>query len=173
MELLKDYDYPILYYPGKANVAANALSRKSVGSLAHIGRNEIDNKRATFTSAFWQELHKARRTRLDLSTNVHSQTDGQSKRTIHTLEDVLQMYIIDFGSQWDSHLPLIEFAYNNNYQESIKMTPYEALYRRKCRNPLCWEIGERPLTGPELMQITSEKASSKVHWIFLDSIESW
>ena len=66
---------------------------------------------------------------------------------------------MDFGGQWDLHLPLIEFAYNNSYHASIKMAPYEALYVRKCISPLCWEIGERQLTGPELVQITSEKVS--------------
>ena len=67
------------------------------------------------------------------------------------------MCVMDFGGQWDLHLPLIEFAYNNSYHTSIKMAPYEALYGRKCRSPLCWEIGERQLTRPELLQITSEK----------------
>ena len=67
------------------------------------------------------------------------------------------MCVMDFGDQWDLHLPLIEIAYNNSYHARIKMAPYEALYERKCRSPLCWEIGERQLTGPELVQITSEK----------------
>ena len=64
---------------------------------------------------------------------------------------------MDFGGQWDLHLPLIEFAYNNNYHASIEMAPYEALYGRKYISPLCWEVGERQLTGTELVQITSEK----------------
>ena len=64
---------------------------------------------------------------------------------------------MDFGGQWDLHLPLIEFAYNNSYHASIKMAPYEALYGRKCRSPLCWEVGERQLTGPELVHITLEE----------------
>ena len=67
------------------------------------------------------------------------------------------MCVLDFGGQWDAHLPLIEFAYNNNYHSSIEMALYEALYGRKCRSPLCWEVGARQLTGPELMQVTSEK----------------
>ena len=64
---------------------------------------------------------------------------------------------MDFGGQWDIHLPLIEFAYNNSYHASIEMAPYEALYGRKCRSPLCWDVSERQLTEPELVQITSEK----------------
>ena len=66
---------------------------------------------------------------------------------------------MDFGGQWDLHLPLIEFTYNNNYYASIEMAPYEALYGRKCRSPLCWEVGERQLTGPKLVQIKSKKVS--------------
>ena len=64
---------------------------------------------------------------------------------------------MDFGGQWDIHLPLIEFAYNNSYHASIEMAPYEALYGTKYISPLCWEVRERHLTGPELVQITSEK----------------
>ena len=79
------------------------------------------------------------------------------KGPFQTLEDMLRMCMMEFGGQWDLHLPLIEFAYNNSYHTSIEMAPYEALYGRKCRSPLCWEIGERQLTGPELVQITSEK----------------
>ena len=67
------------------------------------------------------------------------------------------MCVMDFGGQWDLHLPLIEFVYNSSYHASIEMAPYEALYGRKCRSPLCWEVGKRQLTGLELVQITSEK----------------
>ena len=88
-------------------------------------------------SVFWQELHKAIRTRLDFSTTFHPQSDGQSEMTIQTLEDMLRICVMDFGGQWDLHLPLIEFAYNNSYHASIEMTSYEALYGRKCRSPLC------------------------------------
>ena len=115
----------------------------------------VSDRGATFTKVFWQELHKALGTRLDFSTAFHPQTDGQSERTIQTL--VLRMCVIDFEGQWDIHFPLIEFAYNNSYHASIEMAPYEALYGRKCRSPLRWEVGERQLSGPELVQITSEK----------------
>ena len=101
------------------------------------------DREATFTSVFWQELHKALGTRLDFSTAFHPQTDGQSERTIQTLEYILRMCVMDFEGQWDIHLPLIEFAYNNSYHASIEMAPCEALYGRKCRSPLYWEVGER------------------------------
>ncbi|KAI3672437.1 hypothetical protein L6452_38525 [Arctium lappa] len=81
--------------------------------------------------------------------NVSPQTDGQSERTIQTLEDMLRACVIDFRGSWETHLPLIEFSYNNSYHASIRAAPFEALYGRKCRTPLCWnEVGEKQLAGP-------------------------
>ncbi|GKE26604.1 putative reverse transcriptase domain-containing protein [Tanacetum coccineum] len=74
--------------------------------------------------------------RLDMSTAYHPQTDGQSERTIKTLEDMLRACVIDFSGNWDVHLPLAEFSYNNSYHSSIRSAPFEALYGRKCRSPL-------------------------------------
>ncbi|GJR03824.1 putative reverse transcriptase domain-containing protein, partial [Tanacetum coccineum] len=89
---------------------------------------------------------------------VHPQTDGQSERTIQTLEDMLRACVIDFGNGWERHLPLIEFLYNNSYHASIKAAIFEALYGRKCRSPVCWaEVGDAQLTGPELIHKTTEK----------------
>ena len=75
--------------------------------------------------------------RLNFSTAFHSQPDGQSESTIQTLEVMLRICMMDFGDQWDIHLPLIDFAYNNSYYASIEMAPYEAQYRRKCISPMC------------------------------------
>ena len=92
-----------------------------------------------------------------MSIAYHPQTDGQSERTIQTLEDMLRVCAIDFKGNWDDHLPQIEFAYNNSYHASIGMPPYEALYGRRCRSPLCWdEVGEHKILGPELVQQTRE-----------------
>ncbi|GJU02024.1 putative reverse transcriptase domain, ribonuclease H-like domain, aspartic peptidase domain protein [Tanacetum coccineum] len=77
-------------------------------------------------------------TLLELEHCFHPQTDGQSERTIQTLEDMLRSCVIDFGNGWDRHLPLVEFSYNNSYHTSIKAVPFEALYSRKCRSPVCW-----------------------------------
>ncbi|GJR04640.1 putative reverse transcriptase domain-containing protein [Tanacetum coccineum] len=94
----------------------------------------------------------------NLSTAYHPQTDGQSERTIQTLEDMLRACVLDFGGSWDTHLPLIEFSYNNSYHTSIKCAPFEALYGRKCRSPVIWtEVGESQLIGPEIVQETTEK----------------
>uniref|UniRef100_A0A2N9FT08 Reverse transcriptase n=1 Tax=Fagus sylvatica TaxID=28930 RepID=A0A2N9FT08_FAGSY len=97
-------------------------------------------------------------TNLNFSTAFHPQTDGQSERTIQILEDMLRACAIDFRGSWEEHLPLVEFAYNNSYQASIQMAPYEALYGRKCRSPICWDdIGERKILGPEIVQHTVDK----------------
>ncbi|GKB48565.1 putative reverse transcriptase domain-containing protein [Tanacetum coccineum] len=89
---------------------------------------------------------------------ISDRDNGQSERTIQTLEDMLRACVMDFGKGWDRHLPLIEFSYNNNYHTSIKAAPFEALYGRKCRSPICWaEVGDAQLTGPEIVRETTEK----------------
>ncbi|GKA44609.1 putative reverse transcriptase domain-containing protein [Tanacetum coccineum] len=91
---------------------------------------------------------------------ISPQTDGQSERTIQTLEDMLRACVLDFGGSWDVHLPLVEFSYNNSYHSSVRCAPFEALYGRKCRSPIMWaEVGEGQLIGPELVQETTEKIS--------------
>ncbi|GJT54291.1 putative reverse transcriptase domain-containing protein [Tanacetum coccineum] len=114
-------------------------------------------KDSLFTSRFWKSLQEAMGTQLDMSPAYHPETDGQSERTIQTLEDMLRACVIDFGSSWDRHLPLVEFSYNNRYHASIKAAPFEALYGRKCRSPVCWsEVGDSQLTSPELVRETTE-----------------
>ncbi|GKC38240.1 putative reverse transcriptase domain-containing protein [Tanacetum coccineum] len=118
----------------------------------------ISDRDSYFTSRFWQSLPKALGTRLDLSTVYHPETDGQSERTIQTLEDMLRAYAIDFGGNWDTHLPLVEFSYNNSYHSSVKCAPFDALNGRKCRTPIAWaEVGESKLFGPEIVQETTDK----------------
>ncbi|GJZ87407.1 putative reverse transcriptase domain-containing protein [Tanacetum coccineum] len=111
----------------------------------------------------WQSLHEALGTQLNLSTAYHPQTDGQSERTIQTLEDMLRACVIDFRNGWDRHLPLVEFSYNNSYHTSIKAAPFEVLYEKifkirdrmqaardrqksyadKRRRPLEFEVGDK------------------------------
>ncbi|GKA01618.1 putative reverse transcriptase domain-containing protein [Tanacetum coccineum] len=118
----------------------------------------ISDRNGRFTSYFLWSLHKALSTQLDMSTAYHPQTDGQSKRIIQTLEDMLRACVLDFGKSLDKHLPLVEFLYNNSYHTSIKAAPSEALYGRKCRSPICWaEVGDSQLTGPEIIHETTEK----------------
>ncbi|GKB10413.1 putative reverse transcriptase domain-containing protein [Tanacetum coccineum] len=125
--------------------SAHFLPMKKTDSMEKLTRLYLKEKKALGTN-------------LDMSTAYRPQTDGQSKRTIQTLEDMLRACVIDFENSWDRHFPLVEFLYNNSYHASIKAAPYEALYGRKCRSPVCWsEVGDSQLTGPELIHDTTEK----------------
>ncbi|GJR97945.1 putative nucleotidyltransferase, ribonuclease H [Tanacetum coccineum] len=142
-----------------------------ISKLAEIFRQEIVRLHGTptsivsdrdpkFTSRFWKGLQKAWGTRLKFSTAFHPQTDGQSERTIQTLEDMLRACALEWTGSWDEYLCLVEFAYNNSWHASIKAAPFELLYGRKCRAPICWdEVGERLIEGPELIEITNEKVA--------------
>ncbi|KAI3775824.1 hypothetical protein L1987_45578 [Smallanthus sonchifolius] len=119
---------------------------KEIVSRHGVPVSIVSDRDTRFTSRFWKKFHEEMGTKLLISTTYHPQTDGQSERTIQTLEDMLRACIIDFGGSWDSHLPLVEFSYNNSYHASIGMPPYEMLYGRKCRTPICWgEVGQKEL----------------------------
>ncbi|GJT18342.1 putative reverse transcriptase domain-containing protein [Tanacetum coccineum] len=111
---------------------------KEIASRHGVRISIISDRDSHFTSRFWQSLQSALGTQLDMSTAYHPKTNGQSERTIQTLEDMLRACVIDFGKGWERHLPLVEFSYNNSYHASIKATPFEALYGRKCISPVCW-----------------------------------
>ena len=98
----------------------------------------VSDKDTKFTSTFWRAFQKALGTKVHMSTAYHPQMDGQLYMTIQTLEDMLRACVMDWVRSWGKYLPLAEFAYNNNYNSSIEMAPYEALYGRPCRTPLCW-----------------------------------
>ena len=105
-----------------------------------------------------EEFPKDYGDQLMMNTTFHPQIDGHSERTIQVLEDMLRACVLDLKGSWEEHLPLVEFAYNNSYQTNIQMTPYEALYGRPCRYPICWtEMGERSITSLDLIRDTSEK----------------
>nr|GFB71159.1 putative reverse transcriptase domain-containing protein [Tanacetum cinerariifolium] len=150
-----------IFTPIKETDPMDKLARiylKEVVTRHGIPVSIISDRDPRFTSNFWWSLQNALGTRLDMSTAYHPGTDGQSERTIQTLEDMLRACAIDFGKGWVNHLPLVEFSYNNSYHASIKAAPFEALYGRKCRSPVCWtEVGEARILSPELIQETTEK----------------
>ena len=129
-------------------------------SLHGVPASIISDRDPRFTSRFWKGLMKELGVKLNLSTAFHPQIDGQSERTIHTLEDMLKSCVLQLKGHWNEYLPLAEFTYNNSYHSSIEMSPYEALYGKQCRTPLCWnETGERKLLGLEIVQTTVDKVN--------------
>ncbi|KAI3739873.1 hypothetical protein L2E82_30285 [Cichorium intybus] len=148
------------FLPIQETYSAKELAKVYVDEIISrhgIPVSVISDRDVRFTSRFWKKFHKELGTRLHFSTAYHPQTDGQSERTIQTLEDMLRACIIDFGGSWDSHLPLAEFSYNNSYHASIGRAPFEMLYGRKCRTPICWgEVGQRVLGSTEVVIKTTE-----------------
>ena len=149
------------FLPFKTTYSMDKLGSIYVAKIVRlhgIPMSIVSYKDSQLTSKFWTNLQNALSTKLNFSTTFHPQTNGQSERTIQTLEDTLGACVMEFKGDCDNYLPLMEFAYNNSYQTSIEMAPYEALYGRKCRTPVCQdEVGERRLLGTELVQDTNEK----------------
>ncbi|GJU18474.1 retrotransposon protein, putative, ty3-gypsy subclass [Tanacetum coccineum] len=234
LELLKDYDINIQYHPSKANVVADALSRKSgflvnlkiepeilkdlelmevelcyvflmiplfeklccqrlivlpfylihpgstsvwdlkqnssVGMLLYIPVWKWDEISMDFVTglprtqkkndAIWVVVDRLTKSAHFLPIRKDYSTDGQTKQTIQTLEDMLRSCDLEWTGNWDEYLCLVEFAYNNSWHASIKAAPFKLLYGRKCREPICWnEVGERLIEGLELIEVTNEKVA--------------
>ncbi|XP_073152871.1 uncharacterized protein [Henckelia pumila] len=122
-----------------------------------VDEQMMSDRDPRLTSSFLKSLHSALGTKLSFSTTFHPQMNGQSERVIQILEDLMRACAIDFHDIWESRLLLVEFAYSNNYQATIGMAPYEALYGRPCRSQVLWtEIGEKSESGPEIVQQTAE-----------------
>ncbi|KAA0035938.1 pol protein [Cucumis melo var. makuwa] len=158
------------FVPGKSTYTASKwaqLYMSEIVRLHGVPVSIVSDRDARFTSKFWKGLQTAMGTRLDFSTAFHPQTDGQTERLNQVLEDMLRACALEFPGSWDAHLHLMEFAYNNSYQATIGMAPFEALYGKCCRSPVCWgEVGEQRLMGPELVQSTNEaiqKIRSRMH----------
>ena len=135
------------FLPMRINYLLDKLEElyiKEIVRLHGIPISIISDRDPRFTSRFWEKLQEALGTQLNFNTSFHPQTDGQLERVIQILEDILKSCVIDYEGSWDRHIPLVEFVYNNCFQLSIGMAPYEALYGRKCRTPLCWtELSEK------------------------------
>jgi transposase InsO family protein len=112
-------------------------------SLHGVPKRIILDRGSQFTSRLWKSFHENMDTKLNFSSAYHPQTDGQTERTYQVLEDMLRACALQHGSSWDKSLPYAEFSYNNSYEASPKMSPYETLYGRKCSTPLYWiRLGE-------------------------------
>ncbi|KAI5356493.1 hypothetical protein L3X38_009389 [Prunus dulcis] len=151
------------FLPVRANYTLNKLAQLFIDEIVRLHGVPVSitsDRDPRFTSRFWTKLHEALGTQLQFSTAFHPQTDGQSERTIQTLEDMLRACALQFRDDWDEKLPLMEFAYNNNYQASIKMSPFDALYGKQCRTPFYWdEVGESRLEVADDVERTKEQLS--------------
>jgi hypothetical protein len=126
--------------------------------LHGIPRTIVSDRGASFVARFWEQLQESLGTHVIRSSAYHPQTDGQIERVNQILEDMLRACVLHYGKDWDKCLSLAEFSYNNNYQSSLKMAPFEALYGRRCRTPLNWsQAGEREIFGPDLVLEAEEK----------------
>ena len=138
------------FLPVGKNYTLERLAKLYVNEIVRlhgVPESIISDRDPRFTSKFWVSLQKALGTKTHFSTAFHPQTD-----------DMLRSCVLQFKGNWDDQLALMEFAYNSSYHSSIDMAPYEAIYGKQCRSPLCWsEVGERRLIGPELVQLTAEK----------------
>ena len=123
--------------------------------LHGVSLSIVSDRDPRFTSRFWKELQSALDTRLNFSTAFYPQTDGQSKRLIQVLEDMLRGCVMEFPGSWDRYIPLMEFSYNNSYQASIGTTPYEVLYGLRCRTPVYWiELNKHKVIGLDIVKDT-------------------
>jgi hypothetical protein len=151
------------FIPVKTTFGGAALARlylKEIVRLHGIPRKIVSDRGTQFTSKFWKGLQQAMGTKLDFSTAYHPQSDGQTERVNKVLEDILRACVLAFNRDWESSLPYAEFSYNNSHQASIKMSPFEALYGRKCQTPLMWSnVGERTLEGPDFVKEAEEKVA--------------
>src|SRR5664279_264785 len=149
------------FLPVRDDIRASQLADLYVSRIVHlhgVPLRIISDRGSLFVSKFWQSFQNAMGTRLSFSTAYHPQTDGQTERVNQILEDMLRACVISFGKDWEKYLPFAEFAYNNSYQSSLCMAPFEDLCGRRCRTPLNWsETGERPLFRPDVINEAEEK----------------
>jgi hypothetical protein len=122
-----------------------------ITKLPRTAKTIVSDRDSKFTSNFWKGLFKGFGTNLNFSTTYHPESDGKTERVNQVIEDMLRMYVMDKPSKWEDYLHLVEFSYNNGYQASLKMSPFEALYGRKCNTPVSWDNPtDRAVVGPEI-----------------------
>jgi hypothetical protein len=152
-KLTKDAHFIPLKTTHKATDVAD-IFMKEVARLHEISKTIVSDRDPKFTSNFW----KGFRTNLNFSTAYHPESDGQTERVNRVIEDILRMYVMEKPSKWEDYRHLVEFAYNNGYQASLKMSPFEALYGRKYNTPVSWDNpANRAVIGPELLKKMEEQ----------------
>jgi hypothetical protein len=151
------------FIPVRTNYGGEKLAKlyiENIVKLHGVPSRIVSDRGTQFTSRFWKSLHRSMGTKLDFSSAYHPQTDGQTERVNQILEDMLRACVLTYGKDWEQSLSYAEFSYNNGYQASLGMSPFEALYGRKCKTPLMWsEVGERALEGPDFIKEAEEKVA--------------
>jgi hypothetical protein len=126
---------------------------KEIFRLHGMPKEIMSDRDTKFTSNFWKSLMASLETKLLFSTTYHPQTDGQMKRVNQILEDMLRMNVMHQPKKWEDYLPLVEFSYNNSYQESLKMSPFKVLYGRSCNTPVSWSNPmNKIMIGPDMLK---------------------
>jgi hypothetical protein len=121
--------------------------------LHGVPKKIVSDRVTQFTLNVWERLYETLDTQLRSSSAYHPQTDGQTERVNQIVEDMLRACALQYGRSWDKSLSYAEFSYNNSYQESLKMSPFEILYGHRCQTLLFWsEAGERKVFGPDILQ---------------------
>jgi hypothetical protein len=151
------------FLPVRTNYGGEKLARLYVDNIVKLygvpSRIVLD-RGTQFTSRFWKSLHKTMGTKLDFSSPYHPQIDGQTEMVNQIMEDMLRVCVLTYGKDWEQSLLYAEFLYNNGYHAGLGMSPFEALYGRKCRTPLMWsDVGERALVGPALIKEVEERVA--------------
>jgi hypothetical protein len=143
------------FIPVKTTYSGPQLAELYMSRIVYLHgvlKKIVSDRGTQFTSKFWERLHETLDSQLRFSSAYHPQTDGQIERENQILKDMLRVCALQYGRSWDKCLSYAEF-YNNSYQESLKMVPFEMLYGRRCRTPLFWsETGERKVFGPDILQ---------------------
>jgi transposase InsO family protein len=122
------------FVPVKKNHTTDNIAeiyKKEIARLHGIPRKIVSDRDTKFTSNFWKGLFIGFGTNLNFSIEYHPQSDGKTERVNRVIEDMLRMYVMDKPYKWEDYLHLVDFSYNNGYQDSLKMSPFEAFYGRK------------------------------------------
>jgi hypothetical protein len=147
---------PVKLTHKETNIADVYMSE--IAQLHGIPKTIVSDRDPKFTSNFWKGLFNGFGTNLNFSTTYHPKLDGKIKRVNQVIEDMLRMYVMDKPSKWENYLHLVEFSYNNGYQTSLKMSPFEAIYGRKCNTPVSWDnLVDRVVVGTNLLREMEEK----------------
>jgi hypothetical protein len=140
----------------ETNVADSYI--REVARFHGVPKTIVSERETKFTSKFWKGLFKGFITNLNFSTAYHLDSNGQTKRVNQLIEDMLRMYMMVKPSKCEDYIHLVEFAYNNGYQASLKMSPFEALYGRQCNTLVSWDNPtDREVVGLELLKEMEEQ----------------